>query len=158
MCGDNRRLSAVIPLSSIRFTLALYCSAALELGTNSTKDLTVAEMGLERQRRAAMKSEEMWREGSRGRARATGRKKRMREKTEGGMDKSVGVFIGVIRGEINKRGEKSLCVLRAPSPRQLKGPSKGPSNQRLNKDRSRRRFGQPRSCNLTPTALHSVAP
>lgn len=78
--------------------------------------------------------------------------------TEGCVDGSVGVFIGVMRGEINKRGEKSLLLLRAPSQRQLKGPSKSRSNQRLNKDRSRRRFGWPRSCNLTPTALHSVAP
>ena len=69
-----------------------------------------------------------------------------------------GRFIGVMRREINKRGEKSLLVLRAPSPRQLKGPSKSRPNQRLNKDRSRRRFGRSRSCNLTPTALHSVAP
>ena len=81
----------------------------------------------------------------------------MREK-QSSIDRSVGVFIGVMRREINKRGEKSLLVLRAPSPRQLKGPSKSRPNQRLNKDRSRRRFGQSRSCNLTPTALHSVAP
>lgn len=74
------------------------------------------------------------------------------------VDWSVGVFIGVMRGEINKKGEKSLLVLRAPSLWQLKGPSKSRPNQQLNKDRSRRRFGWPRSCNLTPTALHSVAP
>lgn len=102
-------------------------------------------------------SDEMWREGEwenkQQRERASDRKERKR-----GRNRSVGVFIGVMRGEINKRGEKSLLVLRAPSPRQLKGPSKSRSNQRLNKDRRRRRFGWPRSCNLTPTALHSVAP
>ena len=87
-------------------------------------------------------------------------KEQQRERPEGGKranggeTEGVGVFIGVTREEINKRGEKSLQLLRAPSPWQLKGPSKSPSNQRLNKDRSRR----PRSCNLTPPALHSVAP
>lgn len=102
----------------------------------------------------------MWTEGEQEKQavegeRATGRRK----KGERGRNRSVAVFIGVMREEINKRGgEKSLLVLRASSPRQLKGPSKSWSNQRLNKDRSRRRFGWPRSCNLTPTALHSVAP
>lgn len=107
----------------------------------------------------------MWREGGRENKQQRGResdrkgeKKTNEGETEGRVDGSVGVFIGVMRGEINKRGEKSLLLLRAPSQRQLKGPSKSQSNQRLNKDRSRRRFGWPRSCNLTPTALHSVAP
>ncbi len=101
----------------------------------------------------------MWKQAAEGeREWQEGGKKANEGETEGRVDGSVGVFIGVMRGEINKRGEKSLLVLRAPSPRQLKGPSKSRSNQRLNKDRSRRRFGWPRSCNLTPSALHSVAP
>lgn len=80
----------------------------------------------------------------RGRERVTSMQKE--GETEGSVDRSVGVFfffIGVMRREINKRGEKSLLVLRAPSPRQLKGPSKSRPNQRLNKDRSRRCFGWP---------------
>lgn len=69
-----------------------------------------------------------------------------------------GRFYGGMSGEINKRGEKSLSVLRALSLRQLKEPSKSCSNQQLNKDKTRRRFGWPRCCNLTPTALNSEAP